>query len=91
MPNSVTSLPRIPQQLEHVVLRLEPRLILLVGTDGFGDPLGNGTGPLGVLLAEHLIPSPPMPLSFAHLLDFSRETYDDDRALLAVWSRSEQM
>ena len=87
--SSVTSLPRIPQQLEHVVLPLEPRLILLVGTDGFGDPLGNGTGSLGVLFAKHLIPSPPMPLSFAHLLDFSRETYDDDRALLAVWSRPE--
>ena len=43
LPNSVTSLPRVPRQLEHAVLRLEPRLVLLVGTDGFADPLGNGT------------------------------------------------
>lgn len=89
MSNSVTPLPRIPQQIEHVMLRLEPRLILLVGTDGFGDPLGDGTGPLGALFAERLIPSAPAPLSFAHLLDFSRETYDDDRALLALWSLQE--
>lgn len=87
--NSVTSLPRIPQPLEHVMLPLEPRRILLVGTDGFGDPLGDGMGPVGALFAEHLIPSPPAPLFFAHLLDFSRETYDDDRALLAVWTHPE--
>lgn len=89
MSNSVTPLPRIPQRLEEVVLPLEPRLILLAGTDGFGDPLGDGTGPIGALFAEHLVPSPPLPLSFAHLLDFSRETYDDDRALLAVWPHPE--
>lgn len=89
MSNSVTSLPRVPDEPEQVMLQLEPRLILLVGTDGFGDPLGDGTGPLSALFAHHLIPSPPMPLSFAHLLDFSLETYDDDRALLAVWSHPE--
>jgi hypothetical protein len=89
MSNSVTSLPRIPERLEAVTLRLEPRRILLVGTDGLGDPLGDGTGPLGRLLADHLITVPPTPLSLAHLLDFSRETYDDDRALLAVWSHPE--
>ena len=90
MCNAVTPLPRIPEQLEHVMLPLEPELILLVGTDGFGDPLGNGTGPLGALFAEHLISSAPTPLAFAQLLDFSRETYDDDRALLAVWSHGER-
>ncbi|HTU75828.1 MAG TPA: protein phosphatase 2C domain-containing protein [Trebonia sp.] len=89
MSNSVTSLPRIPKQVEHVMVRLDPRLILLAGTDGFGDPLGNGTGPLGELFARQLIGPPPRPLSFAHLLDFSRETYDDDRALLAIWSLQE--
>jgi Protein phosphatase 2C len=89
MSNSVASLPRIPPQPERVMLPLEPRLILLVGTDGFGDPLGDGTGPVGALFAEQLIPAAPAPLSFARLLDFSRETYDDDRALLAIWSHPE--
>ena len=87
--NSVSSLPHIPSQLDHVTFPLEPRLIMLVGTDGFGDPLGDGTGPVGTLFAGQLASSPPPPLAFAHLLDFSRETYDDDRALLAVWSHAE--
>lgn len=87
--NSVSSLPHIPRRLDHVTLPLEPRLIMLAGTDGFGDPLGDGTGPVATHFAGRLAPSPPPPLTFAHLLDFSRETYDDDRALLAVWSHPE--
>ena len=60
--------------------------VLLVGTDGIGGPLGDGTGQVGRFLAERLT-APPQPLEFAHLLDFSRETFDDDRTLLAVWPR----
>ncbi|MGA5820529.1 protein phosphatase 2C domain-containing protein [Kitasatospora sp. NPDC094028] len=60
---------------------------LLVGTDGFGDPLGDGTGPVGRLFAEHLAPTLE-PRGLAHLLDFSRETFDDDRTLLVVWPAS---
>jgi hypothetical protein len=89
MSNAVTALPRVPAVPEQVTLQLEPRLILLAGTDGFGDPLGDGTGQVGALFAGHLIPAPPRPLSFASLLDFSRETYDDDRALVAVWTHPE--
>jgi hypothetical protein len=58
--------------------------VLLVGTDGFGDPLGDGDGKVGQLFAEHL-KMPPPPRALAHLLDFSRETFDDDRTLLAIW------
>jgi hypothetical protein len=39
---------------------------------------------VGQLFAEHLHIPPPA-LAFAHLLDFSRETFDDDRTLVAVW------
>jgi hypothetical protein len=60
--------------------------VLLVGTDGFGGPLGDGTGQIGRYFAERLT-TPPATLEFAHLLDFSRETFDDDRTLLAVWPR----
>jgi hypothetical protein len=58
--------------------------VLLVGTDGFGDPLGSGRGEVGRAFSHHLS-EPPSPLGLAHLLDFSRETYDDDRTLVAVW------
>ncbi|MGH3832079.1 MAG: hypothetical protein ACRDRS_16810 [Pseudonocardiaceae bacterium] len=61
--------------------------VLLVGTDGFGDPLGDGSGLVGDLFRE-VLASPPPPLGLAHALDFSRETFDDDRTLLVVWPQS---
>ncbi|MEV4284850.1 protein phosphatase 2C domain-containing protein [Nonomuraea bangladeshensis] len=88
VPTSVAALPRVPEPLERWSGRLAPGQVLLVGTDGFGDPLGDGDGQVGALFAEHLAVPPP-PLWLAHLLDFSRETFDDDRTLLALWPRSE--
>lgn len=84
--NEVTPLPSVPERLEQATARLTPGLALLVGTDGFGDPLGDGDGQVGALFARHLA-QPPPPLWLAHVLDFSRETFDDDRTLLAVWPR----
>jgi serine/threonine protein phosphatase PrpC len=87
--NAVTALPRIPQPVEEVSGTLVPGQVLLVGTDGFGDPLGDGDGQVGALFARHLA-APPAPLWLAHVLDFSRETFDDDRTLLALWPRTRQ-
>ncbi|MFK0291253.1 protein phosphatase 2C domain-containing protein [Streptomyces sp. NPDC090442] len=84
--NEVTPLPHVPDPPEHARVRLGAHQALLVGTDGFSDPLGDGDGQVGALFARHLS-SPPVPAWLAHLLDFSRETFDDDRTLLAVWPR----
>ncbi|MFE9354730.1 protein phosphatase 2C domain-containing protein [Streptomyces olivaceoviridis] len=84
--NEVTPLPHVPDPLEVTTARLDPGQVLLIGTDGFEDPLGDGDGQVGALFARHLA-TPPLPLWLAHLLDFSRETFDDDRTLLAVWPR----
>jgi hypothetical protein len=84
--NAVRPLPRLPEPVEQQTFTLTPGGVLLVGTDGFGDPLGDGDGQVGALFAEHLA-APPRPLGFAHLLDFSRETFDDDRTLLGIWPR----
>lgn len=83
---AVTPLPLAPDTQEETAWRLGPDAVLLVGTDGFGDPLGDGDGQVGAMFAHHLA-EPPSPLWFAHVLDFSRETFDDDRTLLAVWPR----
>jgi len=66
---------------------LSPADVLLIGSDGFGDPLGSGRGQVGRLFARALV-RPPDPLAFARLLDFSRENYDDDRTLIAIWPTS---
>lgn len=87
--SGVSALPYVPDPMPIVSFDLRPHEVLLVGTDGFGDPLGDGTGQVGQLFARHLA-DPPPPRGLAHLLDFSRETFDDDRTLLAVWPRHAQ-
>ncbi|MFI2714186.1 protein phosphatase 2C domain-containing protein [Micromonospora sp. NPDC018662] len=84
--SAVTALPRTP--------RISPRSgqlgrdeVLLIGTDGFGDALGDGAGQVGRYFAG-LLARPLPPLQFAYHVDFSRETYDDDRTLLAIWPRT---
>lgn len=82
--NEVAPMPLVSDQLEEKVQHLTAYDTLLVGTDGFGDPLGDGDGPVGDLFAA-VLSNPPPPLWFAHALDFSKATFDDDRTLLAVW------
>ncbi|WP_327098933.1 protein phosphatase 2C domain-containing protein [Nocardia vinacea] len=86
--NEVTPLPHVHDPLDQLATaRLSPTQMLLVGTDGFGDPLGDGDGLVGALFGRHLL-TPPSATWLAHVLDFSRETFDDDRTLLAVWPRA---
>ena len=81
-----TALPRVPTVTPRIV-DLPFDAVLLVGTDGFGDPLGDGTGLVGRYFARRLAQPVAPPLQFASYLDFSRETFDDDRTLVAVWPR----
>lgn len=85
--SAVSPLPRLPDKITPTEYRLPPDAVLLLGTDGFGDPLGDGDGQVGHLFAEHL--RAPLPArGLAHLLDFSRDTFDDDRTLLAIWQKA---
>jgi hypothetical protein len=88
--SEVFPLPRIPEHLMPIEFRLAPDEVLLIGTDGFGDPLGDGEGKIGHLFAEHL-QTPPPARGLAHLLDFSRDTFDDDRTLVAVWQKANRL
>lgn len=81
---AVSPLPRIPEVISATRVHVGDDSVFLVGTDGFADPLGDGDGMVGQLFVEHLNIAPP-PRVFAHLLDFSRETFDDDRTLIGVW------
>lgn len=84
--SAVTGLPWVPTDLSPAVVDFTHSEILLIGTDGIGDPLGNGQGGVGNLLRDVLTrPSPPSLIEFAHAVDFSRENFNDDRTLVAVW------
>ena len=83
--SAVTGLPRVPNEVHPVSVRVRPGEVFLLGTDGFGDPLGSGGGEVGALFASALGLRVPSLTEFSHVLDFSRETFDDDRTLVAVW------
>lgn len=88
--SAVVGLPRLPPDVIPVVVDIEDNDVLLIGTDGIGDPLGNGQGGVGNLFRDLLAgASVPSLIEFAHAVDFSRETFDDDRTLVAVWPRQQ--
>ena len=87
--SAVAGLPQVPNLLEPAVVEFERGQVLLLGTDGIGDPLGSGYGGVGNLFRDLLTrPEPPSLIEFAHAVDFSRETFDDDRTLVAVMPRT---
>jgi hypothetical protein len=86
--SAVAGLPRVPADLAPMLVEFAAGDVLLIGTDGIGDPLGGGDGGVGNLLRTLLTGSaPPSLVEFAHAVDFSRETFDDDRTLVAIWPR----
>jgi serine/threonine protein phosphatase PrpC len=88
--SAVVGLPRVPTEVTPHAVDIANDDVLLIGTDGIGDPLGTGQGGVGDLFREVLSkPSVPSLIEFAHAVDFSRETFDDDRTLVAVWPRKQ--
>lgn len=86
--SAVVGLPRVPTEATPAVVEIANDDVLLIGTDGIGDPLGAGHGGVGDLFRGLLAnSSAPSLIEFAHAVDFSRETFDDDRTLVAVWPR----
>jgi hypothetical protein len=86
--SAVVGLPRVPVEVHPAVVDVSADDVLLIATDGIGDPLGSGHGGVGNLFREVLTgPSVPSLIEFAHAVDFSREAFDDDRTLVSVWPR----
>jgi hypothetical protein len=84
--NRTAALPHLPATIAPLRFSLDPDSALVVGTDGFGDALGSGQGAVGRVFAS-LLRVPPTPMRLALALDFSLETFDDDRTVVAVWPR----
>ncbi len=72
--SSVVVLPRVPIEPVPLVVEVADGDVLLVGTDGIGDPLGSGHGGVGNLLRDVLTrPRAPSRIDLAQAVDFSRE------------------
>jgi serine/threonine protein phosphatase PrpC len=67
----------------RALLALDDVLVLI--TDGIGDPLGDGTGAVGAFLAQRWGRPPLTALEFGAHVDFARRSHDDDRTALALW------
>lgn len=87
--HSVVPLPRIPDHPSTGEWRLEVSETLLIGTDGIWDPVGDGTGTVARVMAVALGGELPPRSDFLRLADFGRDTFDDDRTLVAVQVRAE--
>jgi serine/threonine protein phosphatase PrpC len=81
---SVVPLPRVPVSPAAGEWRLEINETLLVGTDGVWDPLGDGHGSVAGFLVGALGAQLPGQADFLRVVDFYKQTYDDDRTLVAV-------
>jgi serine/threonine protein phosphatase PrpC len=84
LPDGVSALPRVPVEVTPVMAELGPGDVLVLGTDGFAEPLGDGDGEVGTRFAGELVTPPSLP-ELAALLDFTAGTHDDDRAVVALW------
>jgi hypothetical protein len=62
--------------------------VLVLASDGFTTPLGDGQGPLGADLAARWGPGPRDLLPF--LVDLSFNAYHDDKTVVALWNPGAQ-
>ena len=88
---SVQALP-LPPATDPVPVRTTIRAgeALVLMTDGIGDPLGQGTGPVGRFLADVWARPPASGVEFAAQIGFARKSFDDDRTVVAVWPVSQR-
>jgi serine/threonine protein phosphatase PrpC len=87
-PISSTSVRPLPGPVspESTTVFLKPGEMLVLGTDGIGDPVGDGTNDFGRELA-HRWQQPPTIDEFLLDVNVYRRSFDDDRTAVAIWLR----
>jgi hypothetical protein len=84
--SATLALPYIPTAgVSPIPIEISGGSALMLMSDGVGDPLGSGDGPVGRHLAG-LWAEPPDPLTFAAQVSFARKSFDDDRTVVGIWS-----
>jgi hypothetical protein len=82
--STVVALPYLVGRAQHACGTLLPGQVLVLASDGFGRPLGDGRNDLGLTFARALRTPPPL-VAWGQLVDFGRRTYSDDRTIAALW------
>jgi serine/threonine protein phosphatase PrpC len=86
--SAVAALPKLPEDPTKLSVReqmVPPQAVLLVMSDGVGDPLGDGSGQVGEALVQAWSGEPASALDFAMQVGFGRKGFDDDRTVVGVW------
>lgn len=81
----------LPGPSSPVVVRsaLSADEVLLLTSDGVGDPIGDGGGEVGAELARRW-QRPPTAVQLFADVNFLRRSYDDDRTVVGVWVLPEE-
>ena len=86
---SVQALPLRARIFYAKACTLSAGSVLLMCTDGLARPLADGNSEMRWTPVRELS-NPPDIVDFARLLDFSRNTDDDDRTLIAAWPQRDR-
>lgn len=84
--SATSAIPALPPALAapiRTTVKAGEALVLV--SDGVGDALGGGRGPVAEFLAEVWATAPRTALEFAAQVGFARKSFDDDRTAVAVW------
>lgn len=84
--SATSALPVLPPTLAAPIrTTVRPGEALILVSDGVGDALGGGRGPVAEFLAEVWAAPPKTALEFAAHVGFARKSFDDDRTAVALW------
>ena len=81
---STAALPADDPQMERTSLNLSPGEVLVLASDGIGDPWRDGPTTVAPAFAA-LVAARPAPLELARMADFSRQGCHDDRTIVLLW------
>ena len=81
---STAALPADDPQTERTSLNLTPGEVLVLASDGIGDPWRDGPTTVAPAFAA-LVAARPAPLELARMADFSRQGCHDDRTIVLLW------
>ena len=81
---ATAAVPSVEPEIQLARCDLRPGEVLVLVTDGVGDPIRDGPTTVAPGLAAALA-VPPHPLALAAQADFSRQGCGDDRTLLGLW------
>jgi serine/threonine protein phosphatase PrpC len=81
---TTAALPAVEPEIERASVSVAPGQVLVLASDGIGDPWRDGPTTVAPAFAA-LVAAHPDPLDLAAVADFSRHGCHDDRTIMLLW------